>query len=50
MLEHYSHIRMKAKRADLDAIAGQSLQADFKTDGAQKWAQSAGEEKSTAAN
>ena len=27
MTEHYSHIRMEAKRAALDAIAAQPLQA-----------------------
>jgi hypothetical protein len=27
MIEHYSHIRMEAKRATLDAIAAQPLQA-----------------------
>lgn len=27
MIEHYSHIRMEAKRAALDAIAAQPLQA-----------------------
>jgi len=30
MLEHYSHIRMEAKRAALDAIAGQPSQAAFR--------------------
>jgi hypothetical protein len=32
MIEHYSHIRMEAKRAALDAIAAQPLQAVFETD------------------
>jgi hypothetical protein len=29
MIEHYSHIRMEAKRAALDAIAAQPSQAVF---------------------
>jgi hypothetical protein len=32
MLEHYSRIRMDAKRAALEAIAGESIQAVFQTD------------------
>lgn len=46
MLEHYSHIRMAAKRAALDAIAKPA----FAASGAQKWAQLQNGEKSTAAN
>ena len=38
MIEHYSHIRMEAKRAALDAIA----KPVSVTDGAQNWAQSPG--------
>jgi len=36
MIEHYSHIRMQAKRTALDAIATHVSGAD----GAQNWAQS----------
>jgi hypothetical protein len=45
MIEHYSHIRMEAKRAALDAIAKPV------SDGAvaQNWAQPPTEEKTTAA-
>lgn len=50
MLERYSHIRTEAKRAALDAIAGQSPQAAFRTGVAQNWAQSSAEEKLTIAN
>jgi hypothetical protein len=32
MLEHYSHIRMEAKRAALDAIAAQPAEAVFQAD------------------
>ncbi len=32
MIEHYSHIRMEAKRAALDAIAAQPSQAVFEAD------------------
>jgi integrase len=46
MLEHYSHIRMEAKRAALDAIA----KPVFEAGRAQNWAQSATVEKSAAAN
>jgi integrase len=46
MIEHYSHIRMEAKRAALDAIA----KAAFDGVGAQNWAQSPTAEKTTGAN
>jgi hypothetical protein len=46
MIEHYSHIRMEAKRAALDAIAKPA----FDGDGAQNWAQPPTAEKMTAAN
>jgi integrase len=46
MLEHYSHIRMEAKRAALDAIA----QPVFDDGGAQNWAQPATAEKNARAN
>jgi integrase len=46
MLEHYSHIRMAAKRTALDAI----VQPGFGGRVAQNWAQSATAEKTTAAN
>jgi len=46
MLEHYSHIRMQAKRTALDAIAGPISDPD----GAQNWAQLLPKEKSTLAN
>jgi integrase len=46
MIEHYSHIRMEAKRAALDAIAKAALEGA----GAQNWAQSSNAEKTTAAN
>jgi integrase len=46
MLEHYSHIRMEAKRAALDGIARPVFEAGV----AQNWAQSQTEEKSTTAN
>jgi len=50
MIEHYSHIRMEAKRAALDAIAAQPSQAGFQAGGAQNWAQSPKPEKTTVAN
>jgi len=50
MLEHYSHIRMEAKRAALDAIAAQPPEAVLGVGGAQNRAQSPTEEKPTAAN
>jgi len=46
MIEHYSHIRMEAKRAALDAIAKHVSGAD----GAQNWAQSPNVRKTAAAN
>ena len=46
MLEHYSHIRMHAKRTALDAIARPVSERD----GAQNWAQLPTKEKSTVAN
>lgn len=46
MLEHYSHIRMAAKRAALDAIA----KPVFEVGVAQNWAHSGGTEKAVAAN
>jgi integrase len=46
MLEHYSHIRMAAKRTALDAI----VQPRFDGGVAQNWAQSPSAEKTTAAN
>jgi integrase len=46
MLEHYSHIRMAAKRAAVDAIAKPFFEAPV----AQKWAQSEGSEKIGVAN
>ena len=45
MIEHYSHIRLEAKRAALDAIAAQPTQAVFEPGGAQNWAQSSSREK-----
>jgi len=50
MIEHYSHIRMEAKRAALDAIAAQPTQAVFGADGAQNGAQSKPTEKPPVAN
>jgi integrase len=41
MLEHYSHVRLQAKRRALDAIA----RSISEPDGAQNWAQSSNEEK-----
>ncbi len=46
MLEHYSHIRMAAKRAALEAIA----KPVFEAGGAQNWAQSPSGEKTAAPN
>ena len=46
MIEHYSHIRMEAKRTALDAIATHVSGAD----GAQNWAQSPNVRKTAAAN
>jgi hypothetical protein len=46
MLEHYSHIRMAAKRAALDAMAKPVLDADV----AQNWVQSPTHEKASVAN
>jgi len=46
MLEHYSHIRMEAKRTALEAIS----QPVFGRDGAQNWAQSPDSPKPSAAN
>jgi hypothetical protein len=46
MLEHYSHARMVAKRAAVDAIA----KPVFEVDVAQNWAQSPSVEKTAAPN
>jgi integrase len=46
MIEHYSHIRMEAKRTALDAIA----KPDSGSDGAQNWAQSSHDEKPAVRN
>jgi integrase len=46
MLEHYSHIRLQAKRRALDAIARPISEPD----GAQNWAQLPAPQKNTAAN
>jgi hypothetical protein len=46
MLEHYSHIRMQAKRKALDAIANPVSEPD----GAQKWAQFPAPQKPHVAN
>ena len=46
MLEHYSHIRLQAKRRALDAIARPISEPD----GAQNWAQLPAPQKTTAAN
>ena len=46
MLEHYSHIRMAAKRTALDAIVKPVSDAGV----AQNWAQSETEEKTPLAN
>jgi hypothetical protein len=46
MLEHYSHIRMQAKRTALDAIAKPASEPD----GAQNWAQLPVPRKTTVAN
>jgi integrase len=46
MIEHYSHIRMEAKRTALDAIAKPVSEPG----GAQNWAQSPTAEKTTTAN
>jgi integrase len=46
MLEHYSHIRMAAKRTALDSI----VKPDFAGDGAQNWAQSPDMKNTAAAN
>ena len=46
MIEHYSHIRIEAKRAALDAIAKPVSESGV----AQNWAQSSSEEKSNVRN
>ena len=46
MIEHYSHIRMEAKRTALDAIAKPTFEGAV----AQNWAQSSTEKKTAAAN
>ena len=46
MIEHYSHIRMEAKRAALDAIA----KPTFEGNRAQNWAQSPIAPKTTVRN
>ena len=50
MLEHYSHIRMAAKRAALDAIAKPCEAVVFEAGVAQNWAQSPTGEKTAAPN
>src|SRR5215475_7957761 len=50
MIEHYSHIRMEAKRAALDAIAKPPTQAVSEAGVAQNWAQSRNEEKQPVRN
>jgi integrase len=50
MLEHYSRIRVEAKRVALDAIAGNTLEAVSEAAGAQNRAQSPTAEKTSAAN
>ena len=50
MVEHYSHIRMEAKRSALDAIAGMPSEVAFQAGGAQKWAQPLSTEKTETAN
>ena len=50
MLEHYSHIRMAAKRAALDAIAKPCEVAVFDAGVAQNWAHSPAVEKTAAPN
>jgi integrase len=50
MLEHYSHIRMEAKRAAVDAIAAQPAQTVFEVGGAQNRAQSQPKGKAPVAN
>jgi hypothetical protein len=50
MIEHYSHIRMEAKRAALDAIAKPTSQTVSEASVAQNWAQSSNEEKPTVRN
>lgn len=46
MIEHYSHIRIEAKRAALDAIAKPVSESGVP----QNWAQSSNEEKSNVRN
>jgi integrase len=50
MLEHYSHIRMEAKRAALDAIVAQPSRSVFDTGVVQNPLHSARTGKTTAAN
>jgi hypothetical protein len=50
MLEHYSQIRIEAKRAALDAIADLPSVSTARPDGAQNWAQLRADEKNAAAN
>jgi integrase len=50
MIEHYSHIRMEAKRAALDAIAKPGTQAISEMGVAQNWAQSSNDEKPAVRN
>jgi integrase len=45
MIEHYSHIRMAAKRAALDAIVNPGSQSVSEGSVAQNWAQSSNDEK-----
>jgi integrase len=50
MIEHYSHIRMEAKRVALDAIAKPALERVSEAGVAQNWAQSSNEEKQPVRN
>jgi len=50
MIEHYSHIRIEAKRAALDAIAKPASQAASEVGVAQNWAQSSSHEKAVVRN
>lgn len=50
MIEHYSHIRIEAKRAALDAIAKPASQAVSGVGVAQNWAQSPSHEKAVVRN
>jgi hypothetical protein len=45
MLGRYAHIRAEARRAAIASLEPRLQPADFERDGAQKWAQSADQEK-----